>query len=92
MNHRGGKVEFRAVFTSIEMSSRGVRCWLIAAREAWSTSRMQPFNISIASSHSLWPGAFSLHTYIQREGRNDESIMSSYSDILQVNLINAKEQ
>lgn len=92
MNHRGRKVAFRAVFTSIEMSSRGVSCWLIAAREAWSTSRMQPFNTSMASSHSLWPGAFSLHTCMQQEGRSDESIMSSYSDILLVNLINAKEQ
>lgn len=39
--------------TSWDMSSLGVSCWLMAASEAWSTSRMQLLRTSMASSHSL---------------------------------------
>lgn len=46
--------------TSWEISSRGASCWLMAAREAWSTSRMHLFRTSMASSHSRCPGALSL--------------------------------
>merc|ERR1719458_345853 len=38
----------------------GARFWLMAAREAWSNSLICTVNPSIASSHSLCPGALSL--------------------------------
>lgn len=50
----------RNTFTSDETSSLGGRFWLTAAREACSISRMHLLILSMAESHSFWPGALSL--------------------------------
>ena len=45
------------------LSDLSVLCgklWLIAASEAWSKSLIDLFILSMASSHSFWPGALSL--------------------------------
>lgn len=57
---RGSRQGLCPPLTSWEMPSRGASCWLMAAREAWSTSRMHLLRTSMASSHSRCPGALSL--------------------------------